>query len=373
LNTKPTRVLMTTDAVGGVWQYTLDLARALRTESIETTIAVLGPEPSDKQRSAATEAGLSLVVTGLPLDWTADSLHSVRTAGESVARLAADLAADIVHLNTPALVADASFAAPVVALAHSCVGTWWHAVREGPLPEELAWRADLVGRGYRAADRVIAPTAAFADATATFYALPERPLVVHNGRRKFQLPDDSPAALRIFTAGRLWDEAKNIATLDRVAAHLAVPIVAAGPLVGPNGTCIHPRNLRTLGALDDAGIAGCLRARPVFVSLARYEPFGLAVLEAAQAGCALVLSDIPTFREVWDGAALFVPPLDDAAVTHALEDLMKSPAMRERLGRLSEQRSASCSVEAMSTGMANVYRGVLQRRSKGMRPEDAAA
>ena len=47
----------------------------------------------------------------------------------------------------------------------------------------------------------------------------------------------------------------------------------------------------------------------VFVSPALYEPFGLAVLEAAQAGCALVLSDIPTFRELWDGVALFVAPV----------------------------------------------------------------
>ena len=40
--------------------------------------------------------------------------------------------------------------------------------------------------------------------------------------------------------------------------------------------------------------------------MARYEPFGLAVLEAAQAGMRLVLSDIPSFRELWDGAATFV-------------------------------------------------------------------
>ncbi len=30
---------------------------------------------------------------------------------------------------------------------------------------------------------------------------------------------------------------------------------------------------------------------------ARYEPFGLSVLEAALSGCALVLGDIPSLRE----------------------------------------------------------------------------
>jgi glycosyltransferase involved in cell wall biosynthesis len=54
--------------------------------------------------------------------------------------------------------------------------------------------------------------------------------------------------------------------------------------------------LDCLGRLDDEEIARELGLRPVFVSLARYEPFGLAVLEAAGAGCALVLSDIESFR-----------------------------------------------------------------------------
>ena len=35
------------------------------------------------------------------------------------------------------------------------------------------------------------------------------------------------------------------------------------------------------------------------------------MLEAASAGCPLILGDIPTFRELWDGAAVFVAP-DDA-------------------------------------------------------------
>ena len=111
------------------------------------------------------------------------------------------------------------------------------------------------------------------------------------------------AALRdfAFTAGRLWDEGKNIATLDRAAACLGIPFQAAGPLVGPNGQRVALAHLHPLGAIDERTLADYLSARPVFVSAARYEPFGLAVLEAALAGCPLVLADIPTFRELWDG------------------------------------------------------------------------
>ena len=47
------RLLMTTDAVGGVWQYSLELAAALQAE---VTLAVLGPAPDAGQRAAAAAA-----------------------------------------------------------------------------------------------------------------------------------------------------------------------------------------------------------------------------------------------------------------------------------------------------------------------------
>jgi glycosyltransferase involved in cell wall biosynthesis len=43
----------------------------------------------------------------------------------------------------------------------------------------------------------------------------------------------------------------------------------------------------------------------IYVSPARYDPFGLLPLQAALHGCALLLSDIPSYRELWDGAACF--------------------------------------------------------------------
>src|SRR5205085_1796692 len=84
----------------------------------------------------------------------------------------------------------------------------------------------------------------------------------------------------------------------------------AATLLPPDGACIHPDHLSLLGQLPPARLTGLLAARPVFASAALYEPFGLSVLEAAQAGCALVLSDIATHRELWGDAALYVPARD---------------------------------------------------------------
>ncbi|MDR7039968.1 glycosyltransferase involved in cell wall biosynthesis [Methylobacterium sp. BE186] len=364
-------VLMSADAVGGVWQYGLDLAGGLRSRGYAVTLALMGPAPAPEILAAAEGAtGARIVPTGLPLDWTAGTPGAIRDAAAALARLAHEMGADLVHLHSPAF-ALAEFGRPVVAVCHSCVATWWDACGEGCLPRDLAWRRDLVAEGCRRADRLLAPTRAFAAATQSAYRLPAPPVVVRNGRAAARAisADRAPHA---FTAGRLWDRAKNAEALDRVAARLGRPLRAAGPVEGPNGEAARLSHLHLLGRLDDGEIARELAGRPVFVSLARYEPFGLAALEAAAAGCALVLSDIPTFRELWQGAAFFVPPDDDAAAARAIETLVADPARRGDLGRAARVRAGEYGVEAMVEGVLGVVRPLLGAAQARI-PGEAAA
>jgi glycosyltransferase involved in cell wall biosynthesis len=350
-------VLMTADAVGGVWTYALDLADGLAAFGVRTTLAVAGPKPSAAQLAeAAAIPGLGLVDTGLPLDWTAETPEAVSLAGERLAGLAAELRPDLVHLNSPAYAASPPFPVPVVGVAHSCVATWWAAVRAPlPLPEDFRWRAALVAEGYAGCDVLLAPTRAFAEATARAYGRPA-PLVTLNGRRN---PASAPAsagpAPSVFTAGRLWDDGKNVAVLDSAAARLGTPVYAAGPVIAPHGEVKWFPHLRLLGTLDERAVAGWLASRPIFVSTALYEPFGLAVLEAAQAGCALVLSDIPTFRELWEGAALFVDPKDAHGLAAAVGRLAENPARREALAEAARARSQRYGADAMTRGVLHAY------------------
>jgi glycosyltransferase involved in cell wall biosynthesis len=366
-------VLMTADAVGGVWQYALDLLEGLRPHGVRTTIVVLGPSPSADQQATAEAAGATLILTGLPLDWAAHSPQEVEVTTGAIARIVAQTRPDLLHLNSPALAAPARFNVPVVAVCHSCVATWWQAVKGGPLPEEFVWRTELVARGYASADRILAPTFAFAQATAQTYGLQQAPTVVRNGRRSVPVSRSVPAEQFVFTAGRLWDEGKNFAAIDRVASRLTVPVLAAGPLEGPNGTQVNAVHAKALGRLSGAEIAQHLSAKPIFISIARYEPFGLAVLEAAQMECALVLSDIPTFRELWGDAALFVDPSSESAIAEGIERLSQNPEARAALGRAARERADAYTVDAMSTGVLNTYHSVLCQRSPGSSLEGAAA
>ena len=334
------RLLVTTDAVGGVWRYAVELSAALAARRVAVVLANMGPPASPAQRAEAEAIpGVILVETTLPLDWTAPDPDALARARAGLRALAVRFGVRSVHLHAPALVGAEPWPVPVVVVAHSCVGTWWRTLRGGPLPADLAWRAAATGEGLRWADVAVAPSGAFAEALRDQYGI-ERVEVIHNGRRP--VPDAAPVARAVLAAGRLWDEAKGMAALDRAAATLDAPVRAAGPVRGPGGTATFA-HLDLLGALDESGMAQARSAATVFAAPSRYEPFGLAALEAAQAGQALVLADIPTFRELWDGAALFASDDDlAAALRSALDDPAPLAARaRARAGRYTAELMAA--------------------------------
>ncbi|MBV8590774.1 MAG: glycosyltransferase family 4 protein [Acetobacteraceae bacterium] len=350
----PRRMFITADAVGGVWQYTLDLASGLAARGIETVLAVLGPEPGPEQRQAASViTGLDLHLTRLPLDWTAEGPGALANASECLAGLAGRLGADAVHLHSPALVGQATWPAPVIAVAHSCVATWWRAVRSGPLPADFAWRATAISEGLYSADAVIAPSQAHAQSLGAAYGFGAAH-VVHNGRMPLCHHRQSNRA--VLAAGRLWDDGKNIALLDLAARDLNGPVIGAGPLHGPNGAITSLKNIQALGPLNASDMPAAYARACIFASPALYEPFGLAVLEAAQAGLALVLSDIPSFRELWHGAAILIDPGDAAAWRTQLQILLDDADLCRVMGHRAKQRAQRYTVAAMVKQTLAVHR-----------------
>lgn len=354
----PLRLLLTTDAIGGVWQYSIDLAGALAAHGVETVLVQLGPAPSDTQRAeAAAIPGVTFVETGLPLDWLSDGPSPVLAAGAEIGRLARGHGVDLVQVNMPTLAASAAPGVPMLAVTHGCVSTWWQDGRPSvPLDPSFAWHHDLTAKGLCVADAVVAPSAGYAHVVQGQYGLLARPIVVHNGRAPLVTPRHEPAQDCVLTVGRLWDPVKGAALLDAVAEQLSVPFHAAGAATGPHGETLRLENLHLLGQLDSAALAKRLAPRPVFVSAASFEPFGLAVLEAAAAGCALVLADIPVFRELWEGAALFVPAREPAAYHAAIEQLIGDLALRRSLGDAAAGHARRYTPARMAGDMLSLYR-----------------
>ena len=348
---------MTTDAVGGVWTYCVDLANGLAARGVETVLAVVGPDASPAQ--TATVSGTSVINTGLPLDWLATSAAEIASTGRALAALSREIQADIVHLSTPAFAANGDFRVPVLGACHSCMSTWWAAVKNGPMPEDFLWRHAVQAKGLARCDTLLAPSQAFAN--AVFRAYGKRPGVALNGRRSPELDGESrdEIAAFAFTAGRLWDDGKNLRILDKAAGLSSLRVKAAGPVEGPGGAVVRTQHVDLMGSLSAEQVRAQLQRRPIFVSTALYEPFGLAVLEAAQAGCPLVLSDIPTFRELWSDAAVFVNPNDADHVAVALRRLSENRRKAAALGVAARSRASRYTVNAMTEATLRAYRAAV--------------
>lgn len=348
------RVLMTADAVGGVWTYTMDLCRALAGPEIEITLATMGPPPTAaQQREAAELPRVTIHGSDFALEWMEDPWHDVTRAGQWLLALARSVRPDVVHLNGYAHAA-LPWSAPVLLVAHSCVYSWWHAVKgEAPPPRYAAYQR-AVARGLRRADRVVAPTRTFLASLGRHYDAPPRGVVIHNGCATADRPAE-PKAPVILSAGRMWDEGKNIAALDAAASGLPWEVRVAGPCEGPDGSRRALAHAIELGTLGRRELAAEMSRAAIFALPARYEPFGLTVLEAAVSGCALVLGDVPSLRELWDGAALFVAPDDVGALRRTLQSLIDHPGDRHRLAAAARERAHSYPIDRTAAQYERLY------------------
>lgn len=398
----PRRILMSADTVGGVWTYSLELCRALAVHGVEVVLATMGPPLGLAQRAAVAAVDNVIVrESSYKLEWMPDPWPEVDQAGQWLLELAAELQPDVVHLCSYSHAA-LPWGLPVVLVGHSCVLSWWRAVKGDDPPPELDEYRHRVGEGLIAADMVVAPSQAMLDALGRHYRTPSPTRVIYNGRSEADFSATSGEPL-ILTAGRIWDQAKNIAALAACAESLPWPVYVAGPTDEPmadsmpespdqllpelpgaftGGPETRPAgapgpamdheyrpapdglggNLRCLGAMPPAELARWM-ARAAIVALpARYEPFGLTALEAALSCCALVLGDIPSLREVWGDAAVFVPPDDSHALGRVITGLIRDHALRNDMARRAHARARRYTPERMASEYLDVYRALLAPR-----------
>jgi glycogen(starch) synthase len=370
----PQKVLMTADTVGGIWTYALDLSRALSERGTEVALASLGEPLSEAQRESVERIPrLRLFESTFRLEWTEEPWRDLQKAGEWLLRLESRIGPDVVHLNSYAL-ASLPWSAPKLITAHGCALSFWAAVEGGPASSSGRGGGEryqsAVAAGLAAADLVVAPTSARLAALEEHYGPLAHSRVIPHGRdgRLFR---PTPKEEMVFAAGRLWDEAQNLAALDRVAPQIPWPIYVAGESQQPDGSEIRPHTTRLLGRLSPRASAAWLGRAAIYALPARYEPFGIAALEAALAGCVLVLGDIPSLREVWRNRAVFVAPDDPEALRTALLSLIENPERRAALAAAGRARALELTPERMLDGYLAAYGELLASREEA-REEIAA-
>jgi glycosyltransferase involved in cell wall biosynthesis len=355
---KPQRILMTADTVGGVWTYAVELARALAPHGVEVALATMGgPLTRGHRDQLRSLTNVGVFESAYRLEWMEDPWRDVEEAGDWLLEIERRTHPDLIHLNGYAHGA-LPWLAPMMIVGHSCVLSWWRAVRGGEAPSSWSRYCDAVRQGLRAARIVAAPTRAMLDELRREYGPLADGRVIANcvDPLLFTRATKQPF---ILSAGRLWDEAKNIAALAEAAPRLDWPVCVAGDARHPDGGAAAPAKVRLLGQLPHQELASWFAHASIFALPARYEPFGLAVLEAAHAECALVLGDIASLRELWDGAALFVPPGDADALAAALQILIADTTQRKALAARARFRARDFTPERTAAAYLAAYADLL--------------
>lgn len=343
---------MSADVVGGVWTYCVELAEALAPYDVQVHLATMGgPLSSSQRRQSLVFAAVH--ESSFRLEWMADAWADVDEAGSWLLGLESQLEPDLVHLNGYGHAA-LPWHAPTLVVGHSDVLSWWRAVHGCAAPPEWEDYRRRVEAGLRAADRVLAPTAAVTADLSREYGFGAAAIVPNC--RELAVPPQ-PKERLVLAVGRTWDAAKGFDVLARAARHAGAPVVLAGERSGA-GDEGQADGLRLLGPLGTDELLDWYARAAFFAAPARYEPFGLAALEAGLAGCALVLGDLPSLREVWAEAATYVT--GETALAHALQALTADPELAARRGAAARDWALLYTRERTGAGYHTHYRELVE-------------
>ena len=355
------RLLMTTDTVGGVWTYTKDLTVELLHKGVAVALVTIGRLPSAVQReflertAAEWADAFRWEASDARLEWMSNNERAYLDAEPLLLRVADEFGARLLHSNQFCF---GALPLPTLVAAHSDVLSWAAACRVQM--ESSAWLdaySHLVSRGLESADVVVAPTQWMLDALAVNFSLPARARVIANGRRLRFSGQYSERKLQAITAGRLWDEAKNLDLLQEVRSPF--PVLLAGEVEYESQTvATRPAATTMLGPLAEDDLLARFRESAIYLCTSQYEPFGLAPLEAALCGCAVVANDIESLREVWGDGALYFG--DASSLSALLARLACDPQLLVAAQRRSRRRAERYKAARMAEQYLGLYATIVR-------------
>lgn len=339
-------VLITADTVGGVWTYTRELACGLVDQGHRVTLVSFGRMPDSSQVSWMTGRRVDYYPTAFPLEWMTDPALGVAESMSYLERIIRETRPDVLHLSQFCYGA-IDCPVPKVLVAHSDVLTWWTSVHgeAPPYSPWMAWYRRTVSRGLRGADLVITPSRWMQKALQEHYELPVRCAVIYNSRTASQFRTEPKKQICVLSVGRIWDEAKQIRLLlarkHRVLVRIAGSSQHPDPSqrsshIGDFGSCVE-----FCGEKSESELQALYAGSAAYAATSRYEPFGLALLEAALSKCALILNDIPVFRELWGDTAFYFNRNDADSLADAVSLVCEDVSLREEFGELAFERARS--------------------------------
>ncbi|HWR34755.1 MAG TPA: glycosyltransferase family 4 protein [Clostridia bacterium] len=367
-------VLVTADTVGGVWTYARELVTGLIRHGVQVTLVSFGEIPTTSQVEWMEGLrGLNYHPTAFRLEWMQEAEQDFQASSDYLLSLIEETKPDLLHINQYCYGA-LPVSVPKIVVAHSDVASWWAAVKgeDARDVEWLRWYREAVSAGLDNANVVVAPTQWMLDQVGLHYGKPNHGTVIYNGRNPGLFNPHTTKEEFVVSVGRLWDAGKQVSLLAQVAP--VVPIYIAGAeehadaafrsdakTVDDTKPRVHCEGPQSEGQLRQLYGRACM-----YAATSRYEPFGLAPLEAALSRCAIVANDIPTFHEIWGQTACYFRYNDAQSLASTIERLHTDRELRLTYANLAYNRARQrFTAERMVKDYMNLY--------KTMAPAGAAA
>jgi glycogen(starch) synthase len=367
-------VLVTADTLSGIWTYTRELVTGLVSRDVRVTLVSFGDIPLPEQTEWMDHLQeLEYRPTAFRLDWMQEGQHDFVDSSAYLAGLVREIKPDLLHLNHLCY-GNLAVDIPRVVVAHRDLISWWLAVHGHPPKKSswLEWYRDVVTRGLAGASAVVAPSQWMRDQLRENYACPRHDIVIYNGRNPILFnpyvnKDDS-----VLAVGRLLDAGKQVSLLTQYMHPLPVCIVGTESLAEPSRVPIRADvKLATdvacvamRGSQTEAQMRTLYSRASIFAATSRYEPFGMAALEAAFSRCAIVANDIPVFREIWGNNALYFRANDAGSLAGVIQTLSeKRELARDYAYRAYGRARERFTAKRMVDEYLRLYFGLLRTKA----------
>jgi glycogen synthase len=367
-------VLVTADTIGGVWTYARELVTGLIRGGARVTLVSFGEIPAATQTTWMDGLhGLDFRPTAFRLEWMQEAPEDFAASSEYLRAVVDEVQPDLLHLNQfcyGTLPVDI----PKIVVAHSDVISWWAAVHHDDPPDSpwIRWYRTTVMAGLASANIVVAPTRWMLGAISEHYLRPQNGVVIYNGRSPNLFNPHVSKEDLVLTVGRLWDGAKQASLLTE-ADHV-IPVWIVGSEKHPDAAAGGEAGLRAAaekkifiqGQQSEAQLRYHFSRASIYAATSRYEPFGLAPLEAALSRCALIMNDIPSLHEVWGEAARYFQADDPQSLKTEVERLHNDRELRLTYANLAYNRARQrYTAERMVDDYLRLYQELTAAKASG--------
>jgi glycosyltransferase involved in cell wall biosynthesis len=368
-------VLITSDTLNGNWTYTRELASGLIARGLRVTLVSFGEIPLPENTAWMDRLqGLAYHPTAFRLDWMQEGQQHFDDASAYLCSLIKETRPDVFHSNHLCYGA-LPVAIPRVVVAHGDLVTWWKAVH-GREPKDsawLRWYKQIIARGISEASALVAPSEWMLNTIRSTYSGCVREMVIHHGRNPILFNPYVAKDNLVLAVGRLLDPAKQVNLLTQQTHPVPVCIVgdsdeAAEPVFrapvraevkfsdGAAGVSLK-------GPQSEAEIRLLYSRAALYAGTYRYDPSGMAVLEAALSRCTLILNDIPSLRELWGPAAVYFRTNESESLAEAVRILTADVQLRRNFANRAFQRARECfNAHRMTDNYIQLYRSVAAQK-----------